>query len=277
MSSEDIIQTLKHVLENEDAKLSKTDYKKLVNHCGSFLENNYLVLKGIPAFAAELEKRSELPPKYTFKHEKLADGSIKVSIHTLVYLIEVNRGGHSDLGLEFLLNSTSEEKRRQKFDEGKCLSKRAERVVTEKGNLREIASPYLTLEHHYVCCNMLRTLTQDSIDILKKFQDECITIHKMFECIYKKREDKYEIDHMPNSEYKSLVYMLDILLDIDAFNGRLNDEFGRLSELSKRYGHGLKPMPNAIYAHESYIQQIASALGVYLSGVLNSNKRQRQE
>lgn len=283
MSSEDIIQTLKHVLETPDAKLSKTDYDKLVEHCDSFLENNYLVLKGIPAFAAELEERDRklvnFPIKYTFKHEKLDGGLIRVSISTFVNLIVYRRSGLPPVGLKYLLNSTSEEERLQKFNDGSCFSKRAEKSVEEKGNANAMIDSYLSLESHFVCCNILRTLTQNSIDILNKFQDECIIIDKMFKCICSKRETEYETNYKQNSEYESLVYMLDILLDIDAFNGRLNSEFDKMSQLSRRFGHhGLKPMPNAIYAHESYIQQVASVLGTFLSGILNSNnKRQRQE
>jgi len=273
MSSEDIIQTLKYVLDNQDAKLSEDDYAKLFKHCDSFFKKN-LVLTGIPAYATELEIRdANFPHKYTFKHKKLEDGSIEVSMFTFVRLVEISRAGMTDLGLDFLLNSTPEDVRAKKFNEGKCLSKQAENGVATQGNDHAIVESYTELENHYVCCNILRTLTQNSIDILKTFRDECIIIDKMLKCLYNKRESDYEVDCMSKYKYNALVYMLDILLDIDAFNTRLDEEFNRMLILCPR----LRPMPNAIYAHESYLQQVASTVLTFLSVVLKSNKRQRLE
>lgn len=274
MSSEDIIQTLKYVLDNQDAKLSKDDYAKLVKHCDSFLEKNDLVLTGIPDFATELEIRdANSPHKYTFKHEKLEDGSIKVSIFTFVRLVEIRRAGLTGLGLEFLLNSTPEDVRAQKFNEGNCLSKRAENGVSTKGVVRAMVGPYTELEIHYVCCNILRTLTPESIVYLKTIRDECIIIDKMLKCLYNKREGFYEINHMPNYEYASLVYMLDILLDIDAFNTRLDEEFNRMLILCPR----LRPMPK-YKPTTPFLESVVNTLVTILFGRgADNNKRQRLE
>lgn len=274
MSSEDVIQTLKYVLDNQDAKLSKDDYAKLVKHCDSFLEKNDLVLTGIPDFAAELEKRdANSPHKYTFKHKKQEDGSIKVSIFTFVRLVGIRRAGLTGLGLEFLLNSTPEDVRAQKFNEGNCLSKRAENGVSTKGVVRAMVGPYTELEIHYVCCNILRTLTPASIVFLKTFRDECIIIDKMFQCLYNRREGNYEINHMPNYEYASLVYMLDILLDIDAFNTRLDEEFNRMLILCPR----LRPMPK-YKPTTPFLESVVNTLVTILfGGEADNNKRQRLE
>jgi len=272
MSSEDIIQTLKYVLDNEDAKLSEDDYNKLVEYCQSFFKKTYLVLTDIPAYATELEIRdANSPHKYTFIHEKLEDGSIKVSIFTFVRLVEISRAGMTELGLKFLLNSTPEDVRAQKFNEGKCLSKRAENGMATQSN--GLVESYTELESHYVCCNILRTLTPESIDLLMTFRDECIIIDKMLKCLSKRRESKYEIDRMSKYKYNALVYMLDILLDINAFNTRLDEEFNRMLKLCP----GLRPMPK-YKPTKPILESLVFTLATFLfGGGADNNKRQRLE